>query len=314
VAKTYVKLCLTALFWGGAFIAGKYVSAHLGPYSIAFLRFAVAAALLLGLTRWKEGRWPRLNAIQIAAMALLGATGIFAYNVMFFKGLRLIEAGRASLIIATTPAFIALSSALFLRERLGPIRIAGIFLSVAGAAVVVSRGHLQWGSGDVLGVGELLILGCVFSWVAYSLIGKAAMRTVSPLVAVTYSVVIGTAALFVAACLEGLGANLSRASFCDWLAILYMAVFATVIGFVWFYEGVKRVGATRAGLLINLVPIFAVLLAFLLLEEPLTASLGVGAVMVVSGVYLTNQASAPARPAATTPVGEVPGQRAPVRR
>jgi drug/metabolite transporter (DMT)-like permease len=314
VAKTYAKLCLTALFWGGAFIAGKHVSGHLGPCSIAFLRFAVASALLLGLTRWKEGRWPRLNAAQIVAMALLGATGIFAYNVMFFKGLSLIEAGRASLIIATTPAFIALSSALFLRERLGALRITGIFLSVAGAAVVISRGQLQWGTGEVLGVGELLIFGCVLSWVAYSLIGKAVMRAVSPLVAVTYSVLVGTAALFVAACLEGLGANMSRASLLDWLAILYMAAFATVIGFVWFYEAVKRVGATRAGLLINLVPIFAVLLAFVLLKEPITASLGIGAAMVVSGVYLTNQTPASGQAPATRPVRETSLQRTPVRR
>jgi drug/metabolite transporter (DMT)-like permease len=239
-------------------------------------------------------------------MALLGATGIFAYNVMFFKGLSLIEAGRASLIIATTPAFIALASALFLKERLGPVRMAGILLSVAGAGVVISRGRIQWGPNDVLGVGELLIFGCVFSWVAYSLIGKVVMRNLAPLVAVTYSVVVGTAALFVSAYLEGLGENVARASLLDWLATLYMAVCATVIGFVWFYEGVKRVGATRAGLLINLVPIFAVLLAFLLLNEPITASLGVGAALVISGVYLTNQTKTPAR--------EIPPQRVPVRR
>ncbi|UCD49491.1 MAG: DMT family transporter [Phycisphaerales bacterium] len=312
--KVYVKLWLTALFWGGAFVAGKHVSQHLGPCGIAFLRFATASVLLLVLTRWQEGRWPRLNAAQTVSIALLGATGIFSYNIMFFKGLSLIEAGRASLIIATTPAFIALSSALFLRERLGPVRIAGIFLSVAGAVVVVSRGSFQWGSSDVLGVGELLILGCVLSWVAYSLIGKIVMRGLSPLVAVTYSVVVGTAALFVSTCLEGLSENVSRASLLDWLAILYMAVFATVIGFVWFYEGVKRVGATRAGLLINLVPIFAVLLAFLLLKEPITASLGVGAAMVVSGVYLTNQIPPPSRDATTTPAREMSPQRTPVRR
>lgn len=293
--KVYVKLWLTALFWGGAFVAGKHVSQHLGPCSIAFLRFAMASALLLALTRWKEGRWPRLDRAQAGSIVLLGATGILAYNVMFFKGLSLIEAGRASLIIATTPAFIALSSAIFLREKLGAIRVGGILLSIMGAAIVISRGRLHWSSSGVLGVGELFIFGCVLSWVAYSLIGRAVMRTLSPLVAVTYSVVTGTVALFVSACIEGLGTNMSRASLLDWLAIVYMAVFATVIGFVWFYEGVKHVGATRAGLFINLVPIFAVLLAFFLLGEALTSSLGVGAAFVISGVYLTNRTPPTAR-------------------
>jgi len=286
--KVYLKLWLTAVFWGGAFVAGRHVSQHLGPCAIAFLRFATASVLLLALTRWKEGRWPRLNRPQAYSILMLGMTGILAYNVMFFKGLSLIEAGRASLIIATTPAFIALASAVLLAERLGAVRIAGILLSISGAAVVVSRGRLGPSLIDGVGLGELLIFGCVLSWVAYSLLGKAVMRTLSPLVAVTYSVVTGTAVLLVSAWLEGLGTSIARASVLDWLAITYMAVFATVVGFVWFYEGVKHVGATRAGLFINLVPIFAVLLAFLILHEPITWSLALGTILVLSGLCLTN--------------------------
>jgi drug/metabolite transporter (DMT)-like permease len=289
----YAKLLLTTLFWGGAFVAGKHVAGHLDPFSVAFLRFAMAALLLLGLIWKKEHRLPRLDHTQTLAVLLLGATGIFAYNAMFFKGLSLIEASRASLIIATCPAFIALASAMVLRERLGGARMTGVLLSVLGAALVISRGNLRGIFAGRIGAGEWLILGCVLCWVAYSLLGKVVMRTLSPLVTVFYAVVAGTAALFIAACLEGLGANLSRASIGDWLAITYMAVFATVIGFVWFYEGVRQIGATRAGLFINFVPVFAVLLAFLMLDEALTASLGVGAIFVLFGVYLTNRGALP---------------------
>lgn len=168
----------------------------------------------------------------------------------------------------------------------------GIVLSVVGALVVISRGQLGGAAIGGFGVGELLILTCVLSWVAYSLIGKVVMRTVSPLVAVSYSVVAGSFALFVSACFEGLGENLRSAGYLDWLAIVYMAVFATVIGFVWFYEGVKHIGTTRAGLFINFVPVFAVSLALLILHEPVTASLGVGGLLVLLGVYLTNRTPA----------------------
>jgi drug/metabolite transporter (DMT)-like permease len=248
---------------------------------------------------WKKARrLPPLTRAHALSVIVLGVTGVFVYNAMFFKGLSLIEASRASLIIAACPAFIALGSGVFFRERLGLVRVTGIGLSILGAATVISRGDLRrlWAGG--VGPGELLILGCVLSWVAYSLMGKVVMRTLAPLVTVFYSVAVGSVALFVSACFEGLGANLSRASALDWLAIVYMAVFATVIGYVWFYEGVKSIGATRAGLFINLVPVFAVLLAFLILGEPLTASVGVGAVLVLSGVYLTNRtpSSAAERP------------------
>ncbi len=287
--KTYLKLALTAVFWAGAFIAGKHVSLHLGPFAIAFLRFALAALLLLVMVYRKHGRLPRLDRTQAVAVLLLGATGIFAYNAMFFKGLSLIEAGRASVIIATSPAFIAIGSVIIFRERLGWVRSLGVLLSILGAAVVVSRGDLRQILTGGAGMGELLIFGCVLSWTAYSLIGKSIMRGLSPLVAVSYSIVAGTLALLVAALPAGLGRDLGRATILDWLSIVYMAVFATVLGFVWFYEGVHEIGPTRASLCINFVPVFAVLLAFLLLREPLTLSLALGAALVLSGSYLTNR-------------------------
>jgi drug/metabolite transporter (DMT)-like permease len=285
----YGKLLLTALFWGGTFIAGRQVSQNLGPFSIAFLRFALAGAVLLGLTRIKEGRLPPLRLGQLPLVVLLGLTGVFAYNVLFFKGLHRIEAGRAALIVATCPAFIAVASALFLRERLALVQTIGIPLSALGAAVVISRGDLHGIIAGGIGPGELFIVGCVLSWAAYSLLGKVALRGLAPLVAVAYSSLAGAMALAVPALGEGLLQTSRRAGVLDWISITYLAVFGTVIGFVWFYEGVQRLGATRAGLFINFVPISAVVLAFFLLREPITPSLAVGAVLVLSGVYLTNR-------------------------
>jgi drug/metabolite transporter (DMT)-like permease len=286
----YLKLLLTAVFWGGTFIAGRQVSQHLGPFSIAFLRFAVASAFLLALMRIQEGRISLPGRSQILPVVFLGMTGIFAYNVLFFKGLHLIEAGRASLIVATCPAFIAVASSLFLKERLNLTRIAGIPLSVLGAIVAISKGHVSQLVTGGVGRGELFILGCVLSWVAYSLIGKVVMRHLSPLASVSYSSLIGATALFVPAVLvDDLASNLQQASLVDWASIVYLAVFGTVLGFVWFYQGVKAVGPTRAGLFINFVPISAVILASMLLHEQITWSLGAGAALVLSGVYLTNR-------------------------
>lgn len=288
-SMVYAKLLLTAVFWGGTFIAGRHVSRTLDPFTIAFLRFATASVLLLSLTWARERRFPRLTWGQLALIALLGMTGVFTYNVFFFKGLRLIEASRASLIVATCPAFIALASTLFLRERLSPVQKFGIPLSMLGAVVVISQGDLRQILAGGVGRGELFIAGCVLSWVAYSLIGKAVMRRLPPLVCVSYSSAIGALALAVPAAMEGPAANLSRASWTDWASIVYLAAFGTVLGFVWFYEGVRSIGATRAALFINFVPISAVILAAWILRERLTWSLAVGAAMVLLGVYLTNR-------------------------
>jgi drug/metabolite transporter (DMT)-like permease len=207
--------------------------------------------------------------------------------------LKHVEAGRASIIIACNPIAIALAAALLFKERLNAFKIAGILISILGAVAVIARGSLErvLGGGG-FGWGEFFILGCVACWVAYSLLGKVAMAEMSPLVAVTYSSVVGTLLLLPAALAEGL--PLADYAPAAWAAVAYLGLFGTVLGFVWYYQGIRRIGPVRAGLFINFVPISAVLMAYFFLGEPLTVSLLVGTVMVSAGVVLT--AIAPGRP------------------
>jgi len=290
MVATYLKLFLMAVFWGGTFIAGRRLALEVGPYSGAFLRFLIASACLLALTLRIEGKMPRPRKGQLLTLLLMGLTGVFLYNVFFLKGLKLIEAVRASIIIANNPIFIAVMSALIFRDRLNGLKVAGILISVTGAVVVITRGELSAGLEAGFGWGELFIFGCVASWVAYSLLGKSVMSELSPLAAVTCSSVVGAVCLLPPALAEGL-ADAGRYSPAAWASVAYLGIFGTVIGFVWYYEGIKRIGPVRAGLFINFVPVSAVFLAFLILGEPLTASLLVGAVLVSAGVYLTTLGS-----------------------
>ncbi len=297
-SMVYLKLFLTAFFWGGTFIAGRSLAGTVGPFSAAFLRFAVAASLLALLTWRMEGRFPRIKPNMMPGVLLLGMTGVFSYNVFFFKGLSLIEAGRAAIIIANNPVLITLFSALLFGERLTPLKGFGVILSVTGAVVVITRGELAGIIGGGIGTGELFIFGCVASWVAYSLIGKQVMSELSPLSAVACSAVIGAAALLPPALWEGLAVDVRAYRFMDWAAIFYLGFFGTVVGFVWYYQGIQRIGPARASLFINFVPISAVVLAFFILGEPLTFSLAAGTLLVCTGVYLTNRKARPPVPVA----------------
>ena len=291
-AMLYVKLVLTAVFWGGTFVAGRSVASEAGPYSAAFLRFVVASVFLLAFVLRSHGKIPIIGAKDFFPLLVLGLTGVFAYNVLFFSGLKMITASRASLIVATNPAFIALFAALIFRERLDLTKTAGIILSVGGAVFVVSGGDpeaILRGGG--VGLGELCILGCVASWVAYSLIGKSVMKQLSPLIAVTYSCVIGAVCLFVPAYLEGLAPGIRHYTSTVWLGVSYLGFFGSALGFIWYYEGIKTIGPSRAGVFINIVPISAVLLAHLILKETLDLSLIAGAAVITAGVYITNRPS-----------------------
>ncbi len=284
----YVKLLLTAIFWGGTFVAGRSLAQNVGPFSAAFFRFATASVFLVCLT-WKiEGKLSVLKRSQILPVFLLGMTGVFCNSLFFFKGLKLIEASRAAIIIANNPIFIALFAAVFFKEKLNAVKTAGILISVSGAIVAISRGNLGGLLQGNLGWGEFYIFLSVASWVVFSLLGKAVMSGLSPLASVTYSSITGTILLLLPAFREGL-TNCIYYSMSDWWNIFYLGFFGTVLGLVWFYEGINQIGPTKAGLFINFVPISAILLAHLILGEPLTISLLIGTLLVTTGVYLTNR-------------------------
>ena len=269
-------------------MAGRSLAFNVGPFTAAFFRFVVASFFLIFLVYKAEGKLPAPSKNQILPVIFLGLTGVFLYNFLFFKGLKLIEAGRASVIIANNPIFIALFSAYLFKERLNPVKIFGIVVSVLGALIVISRGRVFEIFQGHLGLGELYIFGCVASWVAFSLIGKAVMTNLSPLRSVAYSSIAGTISLAIPAFVED-GFGFIHFALRDWVSIFYLGFFGTVLGFLWYYQGIQKIGPTRAGLFINFVPISAILLSFLFLGEPITISLFIGTILVCCGVYLTNR-------------------------
>lgn len=288
---TYCKLLMTAIFWGGTFISGRMLATSVPPFSAAFFRFLIATVCLYVIVARREGGIPRLPKSQLLPVALLGLTGVLAYNVFFFNGLKMIEAGRASIIIANNPIVISILAALFFGERLSPLKTVGIMLSVAGAMIAISGGDPRALFAGGIGRGDLLIFGCVLSWAAYSLLGKHVMRVLPPLTAVSHSAFIGMLALLVPAWLEGMPADAPNYSWGAWCNLAYLGWFGTVLGFVWYYEGIREIGPSRASLFINFVPISAICLAHLILDEPLTWSLMIGGALVIAGVSLNNMAA-----------------------
>ncbi|MEJ2038959.1 MAG: DMT family transporter, partial [Desulfosarcinaceae bacterium] len=272
----HLKLLLTAIFWGGTFIAGRMLAGHVHPVSASFLRFAIASACLLMVLYKTHGRVPALPRRLWLPTLLLGLTGVFAYNILFFAGLQSVPASRASIIIANNPVMIALGAALLFKHRLGPIKSLGVLISVCGAIVAISRGQVLSLFSGGIGPGDWLIFGCVLSWVSFSLIGKTVLNSIPPLVAITYAAIFGSLLLLVPALLSGLAGSLASYRLLDWVSMAYLGVFGTVMGFVWYYEGIEQIGPTRAGLFINFVPLSAIVMAHVILREPITWSLAAG--------------------------------------
>ncbi len=282
-----IKMILCALFWGGTFIAGKIAAPYISPAFIGFMRFLIAS-LVLFLVLQTKGGLPHLDKKQFCGITILALTGILAYNLFFFLGLQTVPAARASLIVANNPLLIALGAALFLKEKLSALQLLGISISICGAITIISNGNVL----EVLSsfsYGDFAILGCVISWAIYSLVGKIILRGMTPLVAVTWACIIGTIFFAPFAFFMTDLSSIPSLSFDFWLCTIYLGVFGSAFGFVWFYDAIKGLGATKASVFINFVPVFGVLLSGIFLKEPITLAMLIGGMFTIVGVYLTNK-------------------------
>jgi drug/metabolite transporter (DMT)-like permease len=286
----YIKLVMTMFFWGGTFVAGKWAVGEAPPFFVAFLRFAIASFVLWALVAWrKRGSGERFpvpeGGAQWAGLFSLGLTGVFLYNFVFLTGLSWTSATNGSLIVAFNPMLTAVLSALWLKERVRPVQAGGFLLALLGVGVVVTRGSIAVMRSLSFNPGDLLMLGAPLAWALYTIVGKKVLRFFPPLVATAYASLFGTLLLLPAAALEGsLLSGFYRLTVYGWISVLQLALLGTVAGFVWWYEGVEMLGASRAAVFVNLVPLFGVLLSALILSESLEVSQLAGGLLVVLGV------------------------------
>ncbi len=291
LSLVYLKLISATVIWGGTFVAGRIAVQDMGVFSIAFLRFAIATLLLFGISTHRGQSIPKLTPQEWIGIVFLGLTGILAYNAFFLGGLKLLPASRASLIVALNPIAIALSSTVIFRESLSKPKLFGILISLIGVSIILSKGNPMDLIKTGIGTGDLLLFGCVASWVSYTLIGKQVLKTVSNLTATTYSCLIGCTALLPIALQEGLISDLPRLSLNAAFSTLYMGILGTVVAFLWYSEGIRKLGTNRTAIFTNLVPTTAVLMGVIGLGEPFTMSIALGGALVIGGVVYTNLSS-----------------------
>jgi len=276
--------------WGGTWIAGRIIAQELSaPLAVGAIRFVVTALVLAGVALLGGNGIPLpQTGREWGVVSGLGFFGVFLYGLCFFFGLQHITAGRGALVVALNPVVIVLVAWLLGMERMNRRKALGSAIALAGCLTVIGNGNPLALIEGTVGIGEWLVVGCVLSWAAYTFIGRLATRTLSPLATTLYGSLFGALLLGLAALVQG-GIDPASWSWRIWAAMLFLAIFGTAIAYTWFTEAVHRLGAGHASVFINLVPVFAVLQAALLLDERLGFSVLLGGLLVVAGVWLTTK-------------------------
>ena len=284
-AGIHLKLVLVMLFWAGGFIATRVAAQVFKPFTGASIRYIVACALFLPLAAsMQKGFW-RPGRKKLLQYALLGFSGIFAYNYFFFRGLELVPASHGALITALSPLMVMLFSAWRYGERLTARSLFGLALALVGVVVVVSRGDPRSLLGG-LHLGDAFMLGCPITWAIYTLAGREFLKTSSPVTASAWASLTGCLMLLAFSLFETRPVEVPANAV--W-ALVYLGVIGTVLSFIWYYEGVVKIGATRTSVFGNLIPVFAMGLSVLILKEQVEPYSYLGAAMVIGGILLTNK-------------------------
>lgn len=283
----YLLLAVTPLLWAGNWTIAKPLVQRVDPMDVALLRWAMAALLLWPAVRWREGALPVPRGREWAGLFLAGLTGMAGYNTLQYLAQRYTSNVNGTLIYTATPALTFLIAAPLLGETVTPRRVAGVLLSLAGTGWVLTGGSAAALLGLDFNPGDLLMLLAATSWAVYTVTGRFLMRRLSPLATTLYASVTGVGFLALGRAGRWLaGEPWPSLAGRDVLALLYIGVAASAVAYLFWNEGVRRIGAGPASIFGNLLPVYTALLSGMFLGERVTVSQAAGGAAVLAGVYL----------------------------
>ncbi|HLF49799.1 MAG TPA: DMT family transporter [Methylomirabilota bacterium] len=287
-ARAYGLLLLVTVIWAGNFPLGKLGLGELGPLTLTAARALIAAPLLLGAARLSRGALPALTRRDYRIFTVISLTGLVGNTTVWYWGLKYTSPVAAGILGASAPVVVALVAAAWLRDRLSPLNILGIVITLLAVVLTIARGSFEALRTLSFNKGDLIILGSQVAWVSYTLYGRANTSALPTVTLQAGAHVVSALVLVPLALFERPWESLARASWLGWGVILYSAGPIT-LGHLWYYQGIRAVGAGRAAVFMNLIPFLVIGLSWLLLGEPVRWYHAVGACAVIAGVVLATR-------------------------
>lgn len=295
---------VAGVIFGGAVVATRVAGREVPPLSLAVLRYALGGGLLLLALLVRARRLPHVRRRDLPLLASLGIILFAAFPLAFNTGLRLTEASRGSLMLATAPFWSALLARAARREHLRPRQVGGLALTFAGVMLLLAERGLHWQANARALAGDGLLLVAALCAALYAVLAKPALARYSALTVTTYAMIVGALALAPAALVEGLLPALGRLTGRTLALTLFLGIIGGALGWYLWSFALSRLTPTQGAVYVNLNPMAATALGALFLGERLTGVFVVGFIAVLVGVLLVNlplRRAAPAQEVAMRP-------------
>ncbi|KUO51465.1 MAG: hypothetical protein APF76_13965 [Desulfitibacter sp. BRH_c19] len=285
----YILLLVATTSWGASFVAARYAVQELHPLIAASWRFILAFIVLLPILIAKEGKSSLVSVRDLPLLFAAGFTGIVLYNVCFFTGLKTTYAINGSLIVATGPVITALLSSWFLKEKVTIKHWLGLLLSISGVIVIISLGSMEVLLNLNFNQGDILIAFGVFNWSLYTIVGKFTSKKFSSLLTITYACGIGAIVLTLLSIPYYRFFSIDTISGWTIFSIVFLAIVASAMAFLFWFHGVKYLGASKVAVFQNVVPLTAAVFSIFILGEELSYYHFAGGLLIFIGVYIANR-------------------------
>ena len=289
----HIRLLTVAFIWGVSWTAGRLVATDFTPVTAAWISYVIAIGLfLLWLKSTGNMRIP--TKLEWNRLVYIGFFSTFLYQVFFMFGMKYTAAGDASLMITFNPIITALLAIPFLGEKMTKRLASGLIIALSGVIIIFIYSPNVDIPATTRMLGDALIILAALSWASSTIFMKKAMTTttsdstepLTPLQLTVWASVVGFFILTPWSAYELIDSGMPEFNQDIVLSILFLAVFSTVISYVWFAEGIQTIGANRAALYVYLVPPFGILAVWWLLDELLGLSLLAAFVLIVGGVAI----------------------------
>ncbi len=281
--NVYIAMVISMLFWGFSFIWSKVVFTVFPPITTILLRLVISSAFLV-LVGLIIKRLQKIHKEDIKSMLLLAFYQPFLYFLGENLGLFHVSSTIAAVIIATIPLFTPIAAYWFFKERLSPMNIAGITISVFGVVLVILKPDLTF---TVSIVGILYLALAVASAVAYSVVVVTLSHRYTAFSLITYQNIIGVFYFIpLVILLEPRGLVDAQVTFKAIAALVQLAILASSLAYMLFIYGIQKIGMSRASAFANSIPVFTAIFAYFVLGETLFAVNMVGIALVIGGLLL----------------------------